>query len=379
MLVVKTKEEFDNIISQIRFNVERYERYLKEVQYKLYLANKKAIDISYQKDSIPHLLGIDLDFLRGLNCYREKSAYELMTAFLDDSYRAYVKLDDLGRVFSDYVFEKNEIFRENLKIVLTDIDCVVEYKKERVYGLETPELPCEYYILQKRSDLPSDIILLIGLIKRDNSFVIQTNQKLDLTIPKDQESLRLILFQQNITFVNALRYSNSYDTDPKNFYLDLQSKNDKLLVLNRYSNQYNSTIVVDGDYGYLLKRLTESYMNQTKMKTTLQTVSSMIATGDVIDIDALEDEVDCDIKDVVKTYNNSLFKEKSEFKYSELLEEYNKLKVLVEDMQRENASLQEWKATKEVMIEQLQSENESHKKTEQKIFSLLQNVNGGGI
>lgn len=73
VLVLKTKEEFDNIVELIRKNVEQYENYMTEVRYKLYLANKKVLDIYYEKDSIPHLLGVNLDFIRSLNCYREKA------------------------------------------------------------------------------------------------------------------------------------------------------------------------------------------------------------------------------------------------------------------------------------------------------------------
>ena len=67
MLTIQTKEEFDTIIDKIRVNVELYEKCLTEVQYKIFLANKKVIDINYDKECIPHILGIDMDFLRNLN------------------------------------------------------------------------------------------------------------------------------------------------------------------------------------------------------------------------------------------------------------------------------------------------------------------------
>lgn len=372
VLVLKTKEEFDNIVELIRKNVEQYENYMTEVRYKLYLANKKVLDIYYEKDSIPHLLGVNLDFIRSLNCYREKSAYELLKAFLNDSYKVYSKLEDLGRVFSDYVMEKNEIFKDNLKIVLNDIECIVEYRKDRVYGLETVECPCEYYILQKRNDRNHNIILLQGIVRKGNVYVPQTSQKVDLTKLKDIENIRNILFHQNITFVNSLRYSNNYDTDSKVFYMDFQSKIDKLLVLNRYASQNESTIVVDGDYGYTLKRLNETYMNQNKIKSTLQTISSTINTGDIIDMGLLEEDTDCDILDVVKAYNNSRFKETNSFKYSELLEEYNRLKNLVIDLQNRSNDLEQENNLQKEEIKKLSMENENYKDNHQKILTILQ-------
>lgn len=379
MLTIQTKEEFDTIIDKIRVNVELYEKCLTEVQYKIFLANKKVIDINYDKECIPHILGIDMDFLRNLNIYREKNAYDLMKAFLSDSYRVYSKLDDLNKPFSSYVLEKNEIFRDNLKIVLADIECIVEYRKDRVYGLDTLECPCDYYVLQKRSDKPNNTILLLGMVKKGNVFVPRTSQILDLTLPKDQENLKHILFHQNITFVNSLRYSNHYESDSKSFYLDPQSKSNKLLTLNRYASQYESTIAIDGDYAFVLKKLNEVNMNTIKMKSTLQTISSIIHSGDVIDMDVLDEDVDCDIKDVVKAYNNSRFKETDSFKYSELLEEYNKLKQLVTTLQEENQVLQQTSDTREQTIEKLEKENEEYKNTQQKIYSLLQTANGGGL
>ena len=60
MLQITTKAQFDDIVEQIKINVSLYENYLRETQYKLFLANKKVIDIGYEKDSIPHILGINM-------------------------------------------------------------------------------------------------------------------------------------------------------------------------------------------------------------------------------------------------------------------------------------------------------------------------------
>lgn len=378
MLTIKTKEEFDKIIEMIKANVNHYETYLTEVHYKLFLANKKVVDIDYLKECIPHLLGIDMDYLRSTNLYREKSAYDLMKNFLNNNYTLYSRLlDNSGRVFSDYVVTKNESFKDNLKIVVSDIDCIVEYKKDRVYGLDIIECSCDYYILQKRSE--TNVILLLGLVKKGNVYVPQTSQRLDLTLSKDQESLKKILFHQHITFCNNLRYSNNYDMDSKCFFLDIQSKSNKLLALNRYGMQYSSFLSVDGDYAFILKKLNEANINETRMKALLQDITAMISTGDVIDVDSLGEDVDDDIKGLVSSYNNSRVIETSSFKYSELLEEYNKLKNEVEKLRIQNEELQSCKATQAETIESLKSENKDYKETHNKIFTLLQNANGGGL
>lgn len=113
-------------------------------------------------------------------------------------------------------------------------------------------------------------------------------------------------------------------------------------------------------------------MNQNKIKSTLQTISSTINTGDVIDMGLLEEDTDCDILDVVKAYNNSRFKETNSFKYSELLEEYNRLKNLVIDLQNRSNDLEQENNLQKEEIKKLSMENENYKDNQQKILTILQ-------
>lgn len=254
------------------------------------------------------------------------------------------------------------------------MQCVVDYKKDRVYGFDTLECPCEYYILHKTSNLPKNILLVLGLVRNGNVYVPRTNQKLDLTLPKDKEKLKTILYHQNLTFINALNYSNNYDLDSKNYRLDIQSKSDMLLSLNRYALQNDSTVTIDGDYSFILKKLNETNINQTRIKTLLQDITSLISTGDTIDMDSFEEEIDYDIKNLIKAYNNSRVIETSSLKYSELLDEYNKLKQEVENLKIQNEHLNESNITQKETIEIIEKENEDYKKTHEKILTLL---NGG--
>ena len=114
-------------------------------------------------------------------------------------------------------------------------------------------------------------------------------------------------------------------------------------------------------------------MNENKMKSTLQIISTMINNGEVVDMDLLDEDTDCDIKDVVKAYNNSRFVETDNGKYSELLEKYNELKTIVEQLQKENEKLEQVKISQSETIEELQRENDEHKDAEQKILTILQN------
>ena len=77
MIKITTKEQFDNLVEQIRINVIKYEHYISKIKYCLYLTNGDMLNIHYPKNSIPHLLGVNIDFIRSLSIYRDKSAYDI--------------------------------------------------------------------------------------------------------------------------------------------------------------------------------------------------------------------------------------------------------------------------------------------------------------
>ena len=234
MLNMQTKEEFDNLIEKIKGNVLKYENYLYDIRYRLFLSNGEILNIEYPKSCIPHILGINLDYIKMLGIYKGKNSYDLMKEFLNDSYSAYKKANDINKLFSEYVEVKNNNFNDILKINLLNIQLIVEYQKDRIYGHDILESPCEYYIITQKDNK----LLLLGLTKQNEKYVPQTSQELNLIKEKDKNNLKNLLYKQHIMFCGSLRYSSNIEEPMKSFNLYNQLKSDKMLYLKGIANKY---------------------------------------------------------------------------------------------------------------------------------------------
>lgn len=369
-MLIKTKEEFDNLVEKIKINILKYEKFLSDIRYKLFLSDGNVLDISYPQFCIPHILGINLDFIRMLGIYKGKSSYELMKEFLNDSYAAYKKADDVNKLFSEYVDIKNEKFSENLKINLLDVQFIIEYKKERIYGHEIQESPCEYYIIQKREN---DKLLVLGLVKQNGKYVPQTSQLLDLLDEKDKDNLKNLLYNQHIQFITALKYGNGLEEPMKTFNLANPQKSDKMLYLKNIANKYSSVVRVEKDYEFILSKLMENKVSINNYKSIIQSITTLMREKEIIDINNFDTQLDDDICELIDAYNNSQFNisDSNATKYSELKTSYEKLKQEIELLKRLNEELQQDNQAKDAELEQLRKENVEHREKEDKILELL--------
>ena len=79
------KFELDDLINAIKEKIEYYERFqmYDETNY-LKLANGDGIRIKVPNKSVPHLLGIDTNYLISTGLYRETSSYEILKKMCDE-------------------------------------------------------------------------------------------------------------------------------------------------------------------------------------------------------------------------------------------------------------------------------------------------------
>ena len=367
MLNIQTKEEFDNLIEKIKTNIFKYEKYLCNIKYKLFLSNGEVLNIEYPKSCIPHILGINLEYIKMLGIYKEKSAYELMKEFLNDSYSAYKKTTDINKLFSDYVDIKNNNFNDILKINLLEIKLIIEYQKDRIYGHDILESPCEYYILTQKDGK----LLLLGLINQNGKYVPQTSQELDLKNEKDKQNFKNILFKQHIMFCNTLLYSNNIEDPMKKIFINDQQKSDKLLYLKSIANKFSSVVRVERDYESALSRLVENKANMNNYKGIIQNITSSITRNEIIDVSNFDNQLDDDICDLIDAYNDSRFNANHEEKYSEIKYEYEKLKQEVELLRKCNEELQKDNEEKDTEIGKLRQENNEYIETKEKVLKLF--------
>lgn len=370
MLNIQTKEEFDNIVEKIEENVLKYEKYLYNIRYKLFLSNGEVLNVEYPKSCIPHILGVNLEYIKMLGIYKEKSSYELMKEFLNDSYSAYKKANDINKLFSEYVNVKNSNFNDILKINLPNIQFIVEYQKERIYGHDVLESPCEYYVVTQKDNK----LLVLGLVKQNGKYVPQTSQEWNLTDEKDKSNFYNLLYMQHIMFCNSLRYSSNIEEPMKQFNLFNPQKSDKMLYLKSIANKYSSVIRVEKDYEYTLSKLMENKVSTNNYKGIIQNITSSIARNEIIDISNFDISPDDDICELINAYNNSKFdtNDLHEIKYSELKSSYEKLKQEVELLKKVNEKLQNDNQEKEKELEVLRKENSEYLEKEAKVLEIFQ-------
>lgn len=371
MIKITTKEQFDNLVEQIRTNVIKYEHYISKIKYCLYLTNGDMLNIHYPKNRIPHLLGVDIDYIKSLSIYRDKSAYDVLNSFLKDSYAAYKTVDDPNKLFSSYVDVKNRDFVDKMKINLADIQYIIQYQKDRIYGHEVVESPCEYYIVQEKE---KNKLLILGLTSLNGSYVPQTSQELDLTNEKDCTDLQNLLYNQHIAFCSSLRYSGNVDESPKPFYLVNVQKSDKILYLKSISRKYSCVVRVESDYSYVLNRMISMKTNLDSRKEMIQNIANLMSKGELIDSSLLGEDLEDDLKNLIDSYNDSRYcsKESNTTKYSEIIEKYEELKKEVEQLRQENEQLNQTRFDQENEIKLLKQESMENEQTKQKILELLQ-------
>ena len=114
---------------------------LSKKSYLVFLSNGERIKIKIPKSSIPHLLGINTEYLKNTGLYRNMNSYEVMLNFIKSSNEALKKHEsgiiDLDNVLSPYINEKIDALIENLNIN------TIKQSKGRGWAL-----PCFYPYLQ---------------------------------------------------------------------------------------------------------------------------------------------------------------------------------------------------------------------------------------
>ncbi|MDO4963141.1 MAG: hypothetical protein Q4E75_03490 [bacterium] len=91
----------------------------------LYLSNGEQISYNIQNECIPHLLGIQTNYLQSLGLFGTKNSFEMLKRLVEDGYRIqqlHVKgIIDYDKLFSKHLKEKVDIFLNNIKINLQEV------------------------------------------------------------------------------------------------------------------------------------------------------------------------------------------------------------------------------------------------------------------
>lgn len=377
-MVIKTKEEFDNLIDRIKNLVLRYENNVCHYNaYQMYLANGEKLSFEVSEKSIPHLLGIRLDYLRSTNLFKSQDAYELLKEFLENSYSIYRSAQEghlsFHSIFSDHIELKLEAFERIIYYFdPNEIEFVCKYDKSKTFQLGMDKnYPCDYFIAKKDDN---GNLFLLGLIRQGNGFMPMTN----VVFPNDEyqfSNLKGLLMNQVLTFSNTIQIDNFVKPFQTKRYLFLQSKLDKIGAIKKYTDRMKGVSVdVSSDYQFLLKGniAKENKINEYKMFA--QNFAKKIQEHEVVSLEDMGVSLDVETVNMVNTYNNEACKMengKAQVAYSDLLKEYKELVEKVTNLEKQLEESLNLTTEYFQKIQALETENLEYKAFQEEVFDVV--------
>lgn len=251
--------KFEYLMELIANNVETYNRNSRyKDKFSLTFANGDNIKIYVPNSSVPHLLGINTNYLMSSGLYREKSSYELLNKMCEDRYRLYRYINDNiideKQLFSEHIEKKNSAFVQNLKINIFNMIFACPYDSSRSYttGKETYKFD---YILVNKPAYEEKGIFMLGLAYNNGVYVPMSNQYFE-SIEEAEERFSLIFNNQKLTIPTMLTSTSTNNTSK--FFLHGDQKLAKARETQQIADKCFATLDVSQDYRWLLKKHNDS-------------------------------------------------------------------------------------------------------------------------
>lgn len=282
--------KFEYLMELIANNVETYNRNSRyKDKFSLTFANGDNIKIYVPNSSVPHLLGINTNYLMSSGLYREKSSYELLNKMCEDRYRLYRYINDNiideKQLFSEHIEKKNSAFVQNLKINIFNMIFACPYDSSRSYttGKETYKFD---YILVNKPAYEEKGIFMLGLAanidKFDKSkiYVPMSNQYFE-SIEEAEERFGLIFNNQKLTIPTMLTSTSTNNTSK--FFLHGDQKLAKARETQQIADKCFATLDVSEDYRWLLKKYYDSMNSGGYVQKDYATIiTNCITAGKII-------------------------------------------------------------------------------------------------
>lgn len=303
---------FEELIEDITKNITLYERIqFYNNHYALFLANGEILNIKFLRNNIPHLLGVNIDYLKLSNKFRPNASYyDNLNYFIENSFN-FRKLVNEGSMsyslmFSSYVDEKNKAFEKNTKIRTDDMFYIVKYDREKTYKIENNADICEYYIIRKSNNK----YYVLGLIKKENLYLPVSSRLYDNEEDFDK-FMKRIANKQEITYAYSMSVKNKYEDYNETFIVNINEKEKLINRVIKASEKYDATASVAKDYSYLLNRYKNDKEYYKTNITILNLLRDSIKSGNVLENSSIDEmlgnfELNDDIKELINVCNNSL-------------------------------------------------------------------------
>lgn len=367
----KLSELFDKIDKLLQSYFEKEDDYnfyekdnfehktdLSKKSYLMFLSNGDRIRVKIPKTSIPHLLGINTEYLKSTGLYKGMNSYEIMLDFIKNSNEAFQKHEsgiiNLDKILSPYINKKLDSLTENLNINTNCCEMICKYDRGKTYGYSADFDDMSYLILQKKNE---KYYVLKLAMSEDGTCFPMSNQVFN-SYEECKENLSSYLIYQELTLLNNLFIYYNNSTVGK-FPILERDRKQKLEKLKKLSEDFECTPNIIADFIYSLKIRDNKRQGNIRTLNIIEILCDCIKNKKVFDISLTNVDQE-DILKIIETYNDSLFSEitaSTYNSYSDLQNENISLKKEIERLRLENKSLSETVNYRDEELNEVKTQN----------------------
>lgn len=368
--MVITLEKYNNIIEKLKNCVHQFEAMnYQNNSHVLYLANGDTLNIKFFKNSIAHLLGVNIDYLRMANKFKsDMNTFDCLKYFLEESY-TFSKLvtEDkkmsFDQMFSPNILKKIDIFINNIKIRTDDLQFMVKYDSEKTYYIEENTDICDYYIIRKNYNG----YIVLGLKENDYGIYIPVTSRGYDEFHDFEKFIKRIAVKQDITYPYFMHIKNTSQNFKNDIYARIDEKKVLLDKTIKAAQKYGATPSVARDYSYVIGNVLNSRTKRNEELSVLQLLLDSVKGRSPLDTETIMrvceiTEVSEDIKELVDACNdmmcNASTSENTSLSYSCVINERDKYKSELETLRQQLLEAEEKNKELEASNMQLRNENE---------------------
>ena len=331
---------------------------LSKKSYLMFLSNGDRIRVKIPKTSIPHLLGINTEYLKSTGLYKGMNSYEIMLDFIKNSNEAFQKHEsgiiNLDKILSPYIDKKLDSLTENLNINTNCCEMICKYDRGKTYGYSADFDDMSYLILQKKNE---KYYVLKLAMSEDGTCFPMSNQVFN-SYEECKENLSSYLIYQELTLLSNLWVYYNNSTVGKFPILEWDRKQ-KLEKLKKLSEDFECTPNIIADFIYSLKIRDDKRQGNIRTSNIIEILCDCIKNKKVFDISLTNVDQE-EILKIIETYNDSLFSEitaSTDNSYSDLQNENISLKKEIERLRLENKSLSETVNYRDEELNEVKTQN----------------------
>lgn len=322
--------------------------------YVMYLSNGDSFKIKIIKNSIPHLLGINTDYLKKTGLYKSTdNSYDVMLKFIRNYKGAYKNhregIINLKEIISPYIEKKLDSIVKNLIITTTNCCMVCKYDSGKTYGYGKESDKMSHLILQRKDD--KYYVLKLGSSNENDLYYPMSNQVYD-TYEEFCEKFSIGLSNQEVTLLNGIKFSIGGYSYNNGFHIQPYERKPKLVELKKLAADLNCVPNVLHDYMYSLGVMDEKRNSNLEDSEVLLKLRDCITKKIPFDL-AKEFVASAQLISLINVYNDSLFLESNADatkKFSDVTKENIALR---QDLDNALKKLDKTNSEKEILTEQL--------------------------